>query len=608
MNRKWHLWRWLAIAAILFGIVLAIFQPTISGSGNMSDFEWRSILFRFFTFPPLCFFAFALLVFLLKFARILFRWLFTWRVLKWFLRAVAALMILTALLYVEENWRGKRAWENYRREWEAKGEKFDFASFIPPPVPDDQNFALTPVVASSYSRVLDKNGNRIQPENTNVVNRLTMNMYRTDVLTSTNLLLGNWQKNRLTDLRAWQAYYRTMFMTNDMMSEPPPPPWAANQERTDTNIYRNVIVALDTNEFPIAAQPQTPAADVLLALRKYNPMREELRQASQLPFSRFPLNYTNDNPGQISFPHWGSLSSCIGVLRLRAVAELDNGQSDNALADVRMMLYLAGSIRHEPNDYSFEQQMSLVNQAIQPIWEGLARRQWSDAQLAELEQDLAGIDAVKDYGFALRAGLASNLKTLEYLRSGHTTNSITCMCGDIMWIPTLILRLSPDGWFYLNALATATVFEAALPTAVEAEQRILSPKISERFGRAEWLARRPHLIPDSMWLSFVPPLDRKAGFSARVQAGVDMARVACALERCRQAQGSYPEKLNALAPQFIEKIPHDIVNGQPLHYRRTDDGKFLLYSVGWNETDDGGLPGTLADVKKGDWVWQYPQR
>jgi hypothetical protein len=49
------------------------------------------------------------------------------------------------------------------------------------------------------------------------------------------------------------------------------------------------------------------------------------------------------------------------------------------------MLYLAGSIRHEPNDYSFEQQMPLVNQAIQPIWEGLARRQWSDAQLAELE-------------------------------------------------------------------------------------------------------------------------------------------------------------------------------------------------------------------------------
>jgi hypothetical protein len=49
-----------------------------------------------------------------------------------------------------------------------------------------------------------------------------------------------------------------------------------------------------------------------------------------------------------------------------------------------------------------------------------------------------------------------------------------------------------------------------------------------------------------------------------------------------------PETLDALAPQFIEKIPHDIIGGQPLHYRRTNDAEFLLYSIGWNETDDGG--------------------
>ena len=51
------------------------------------------------------------------------------------------------------------------------------------------------------------------------------------------------------------------------------------------------------------------------------------------------------------------------------------------------------------------------------------------------------------------------------------------------------------------------------------------------------------------------------------------------------------ESLDALAPQFIETIPHDIIGGQPLHYRRTEDGQFVLYSVGWNETDDGGRGG-----------------
>jgi hypothetical protein len=96
---------------------------------------------------------------------------------------------------------------------------------------------------------------------------------------------------------------------------------------------------------------------------------------------------------------------------------------------------------------------------------------------------------------------------------------------------------------------------------------------------------------------------------AITQSQVDMARVACALERFRLVQGRYPETLDALAPQFIEKLPHDIINGQPLHYRRTADGKFILYSVGWNETDDGGkvefTKTGRVDIEKGDWVWKY---
>jgi len=99
---------------------------------------------------------------------------------------------------------------------------------------------------------------------------------------------------------------------------------------------------------------------------------------------------------------------------------------------------------------------------------------------------------------------------------------------------------------------------------------------------------------------------------ARIQSQVDLAGVACALERYQLANGNYPASLDALAPQFVDKLPHDLINGQPLHYRRTDDGKFLLYSVGWDETDDGGkvffTKSGAVDQKKGDWVWQYPAK
>jgi len=59
-----------------------------------------------------------------------------------------------------------------------------------------------------------------------------------------------------------------------------------------------------------------------------------------------------------------------------------------------------------------------------------------------------------------------------------------------------------------------------------------------------------------------------------------------------------------------------------LKYQRNGDGRFLLYSVGWNEKDDGGQVvrhgGSTSggegstrgvDITKGDWVWpQYPAK
>jgi hypothetical protein len=99
-----------------------------------------------------------------------------------------------------------------------------------------------------------------------------------------------------------------------------------------------------------------------------------------------------------------------------------------------------------------------------------------------------------------------------------------------------------------------------------------------------------------------------------------LARAAIALERYRLAHGEYPDALDTLVPQFIAKLPHDVINGQPLHYRHDPpspgsgaaSGQFVLYSVGWNETDDGGEVGLTkngnVDINPGDWVWRYPSK
>jgi hypothetical protein len=63
--------------------------------------------------------------------------------------------------------------------------------------------------------------------------------------------------------------------------------------------------------------------------------------------------------------------------------------------------------------------------------------------------------------------------------------------------------------------------------------------------------------------------------------------VAFALAAYRREHGRYPEKLDALAPQYLATIPGDLFSGKALIYRSAANG-YLFYSVGINGKDDGG--------------------
>src|SRR5207248_4735859 len=97
-----------------------------------------------------------------------------------------------------------------------------------------------------------------------------------------------------------------------------------------------------------------------------------------------------------------------------------------------------------------------------------------------------------------------------------------------------------------------------------------------------------HQLVAAMLLPALSNLPLKA---ATAQTITDQAALACALDRFRLANGQFPETLGALVPRFISQSPNDVITGESLKYRRTDDGQFILYSVGWNEKDDGGTPG-----------------
>jgi hypothetical protein len=516
-------------------------------------------------------------------------WLF-WKRWRRTLFALACLATLVALFYAEENWRGKHDWKKYKREWEAKNEKFDFADFVPPPVPDDQNFAMAPIfdtmdkLASRTWRGKHRNQGPADGGSewdTNLVDRLAMETTPYGEETGTSF---GWQRAKLCDLKYWQEYYRAL--------------------------------AAKTNQFPVPPQPQSPAQDVLLALSKYDSAIEELREAGQRSDSRFPLDYDDENPAEILLPHLAALKKCCLVLQLRAIAELENGQSEKALNDVKLMLRLTDSIRSEPFIISQLVRFANFQITLQPIYEGLAQHKWSDAQLAELNSELAKLDFLAGYRLSVRGERAAHIKVIDWLeqKRGRYWELLFDMTSYDQQNPMNNLKetveyLIPKGWFYQNDLMLAQMHQQGNLPAVDDEQQTVSPEKIAQADKAFESIKPFHFLVRLL----LPALGNFAKKTAFAQTSVNLARVAIALERYRLGHGEFPESLDSLAPQFIERIPHDIIIGGPLHYRRTNDGQFVLYAVGWNEQDNDGVvvfnqgQTPTVDINQGDWVWRYPK-
>ena len=132
----------------------------------------------------------------------------------------------------------------------------------------------------------------------------------------------------------------------------------------------------------------------------------------------------------------------------------------------------------------------------------------------------------------------------------------------------------------------------------------LEPTAEDQAAREQFARHSPYNIFTPMLLKAIEKGLEKA---ARSQASVTLARVACALERHRLAKAGYPESLEQLSPGFLDRLPPDPINGGPLKYRRDAPDRFVLYSVGPDGRDDGGVvsaPGSEKAKETGDIVWR----
>jgi hypothetical protein len=581
-NEPRHFFFWLTMLS-LFGFA-AITAGFVAVNTSLSG---PMLVLAYFTLACILCFLVSLPAFILAWippVRRPFTWLLRWRFL-----ALGCLATLVALFYAVEDWRGRNAWQNYKRAWESKGERFDLASFVPPPVPNEQNFFETPLWNDLHT--VQTHGLDVW-DDTDWGSHAVFSIYG-PASDSKAPSPGNWMKPQRADLAGWQAYYRG---SNNLFAARSGPP---------------------TNYFPIAKEPHAPAADVLLALSRFETNRQLLIAAAARPQARFWINY--DAGFASVFPHLARLKITSMYLSLHADAALKAGDRATAFEDLRLLFRLLDTIRSEPTLISHLVRISMLQIGLQPVWEGLADRQWTEGDLSIIGGELGKLDFLVDYGFAMRGERACcDLWGVDYLRKAGINGL------DALFPPSTpgeaaefekvmgnaLFRLVPSGWFDQNKLSLCRLQEHYLLPIVDLQQRVVYPAlVQESQSAINRLRPRPY---DALSRMFLPGVAGCAGRFARAQNSVELARGACALERYRLANGQFPETLEALAPKFIEKVPHDIINGRALKYRRTDDGQFVLYSVGWNETDDGGKveltkSGNL-DWQKGDWVWRYPAK
>jgi hypothetical protein len=248
------------------------------------------------------------------------------------------------------------------------------------------------------------------------------------------------------------------------------------------------------------------------------------------------------------------------------------------------------------------------------VYQGLTTRAWGDAQLAELETDLGRLDFIRDYRGVMRGdALGFLIPELDRVKQQglvfwHSKNGDEHRDGFVTFWPNGWIDLWKERSVDIDFTASTWADPEArrfLPEAVAADQAAMQRKLDSWtiYLPWNWLIR----IGSNDYVFKTP-----AKF-AQLQVWVDQARIACALERYRLARGAYPMALEALAPQFIDAVPHDVMNGEPYHYRVNADGTFLLYSVGWNQRDDGGVEvkednSVSRDYTKGDWVWPTVKR
>ncbi len=538
-----------------------------------------------------------------------------------------------ALFYAEEDWRGRRAWDNCKRELKAKGVVLDWSSYTPPPVPTDQNVFGVPEMQKWFE---GRGGNEFTKklnfpglnQNTNrfAVANVTIGLPGTNPPGSSTVL--QWADGKLAEAEAAQLMNQALGPTAvDPRDHGPFYPIMAKAldevrpaqiflqcqstptlKELDTFLCKKLgpksdgagarVEPTGSNSYRVTTWESYQAADFVSWSHSMEPDLVFVYKALQRPYARLEGDYDDFNGLVPNFVAYRNLAQNLAAL---AKCHMVLGQPEKALDALTLLNQLRRTLEFRPSGKGTTLVSAMIDVAfaglyVDTIGDGMRLQVWREPQLAALQAQLDEINlrpyVVQGIAFELPAGI-HHIETASYWEKarnqpGNKTSGF--------WFPPML----PQGWIYQNLVVFANQEQKLAEGLPRQRDDVVPHQITAAISSVEAVADHPSPF-NLLSAVAIPNFTRSQKALALNQTKVGQARVACALERYRLAHGEYPSTLDVLAPQLIDKIPRDPIGGQPPHYHRTDDGKFLLYSIGWSETDHGGQSG--SNGKEGDWVW-----
>jgi hypothetical protein len=374
-----------------------------------------------------------------------------------------------------------------------------------------------------------------------------------------------------------------------LLPNPWPPSPAGNEPTLEDSVH--ALAA------PVQLSPRQLEL-LTAAMKEAEAAVKEARILADLPRGRHSIVYLPDTIS-ILLPHLQPTRELANVLAYDAMLRAHQGDVDGALESCRAGYNAGRSVGQEPFLICQLVRMAIRSVSYRSIERTLAQGQPSEAALHALQRLLEADEPEPLLLYGARGERAAMDRFMQAAQSGEITRAQLMKSMSAIGLPGNELGV-------LFFVGTSRQNRVAM---LEFESRIVEIAQLSSAKQTEQLQQLQQSIKDLPLITrmLVPAVTKVADTHHRTLAELRCDIVGLAAERYRRSHGSWPAVLTDLVPDYLEQIPTDPFDDQPLRYRRQGDG-VVIYSIGLDRQDDGGnvdrskpyAPGTDIGIRLWD--------